>query len=75
MHLCPSQPIGPCNFEIENIPALAGFKTVANNFFIGLGTNDGITVSVAFNVEAFSLVYVAYTDNSGVHHLRAVSVS
>ena len=76
--LCPSQPTGPCNFEIaasENIPALAGFDSVGVTFLFGLGTNDGITASVAFNVEAFSLVYVAYTETSGVHRLGAVSVS
>ena len=73
--LCPSQPTGPCNFEIAAIPALAGFDSVASDFLVALGTNDGIIASVAFNVEAFSLVYVAYTETSGVHHLRAVSVS
>ena len=79
MILCPSQATGPCNFEIvagdDIISALAGFDEVGATFFISLGTIDVITASVAFNVEAFSLVYVAYTETSGVHHLRAVSVS
>ena len=40
---------------------------------VQIGTIGEITASLAFNVETFFLVYVAYTDASG-NHLRAVSV-